>query len=262
MKKHRVFLLVVVFFLLLQEVACVANDDDRENMDNGKPRFFIAPYAWMMGMDATLDAMGHTTKVDSSFSDALDKVDFAGMLAIEAVWANRFGIMGNLSVVYLKDQESYRGVTLDGGTNMFFANAALFYRIMSQPLDRHPSAYVNLDILAGLNYWDVGLDLSLAVPNIGSRRISKSAQWTDPIVGARLQVRFDDKWSFALQGHYGGAGDTDETWDAAVRIGYRIGNNSTLMLGYRATGVDRRENNGFVFDTTMHGPILGVVFAS
>ena len=212
-------------------------------------------------MDATLGAKGYTTKVDSSFSDALDKVDFAGMLALEAVWSNKFGIMGNLNVVYLKDQESYRGVALDGRTNMFFANVALFYRLMSRPLSRHPSAYVNFDILAGVNYWDVGLDLSLAAPGIGERHITKSTHWTDPIVGARLQVRLNDKWSFALQGHYGGAGDTSETWDAAVRVGYRIGNNSTLMLGYRATGVDRRQNNGFIFDTTLQGPIIGVVFA-
>ena len=261
MSRHRVLLCLLSLLVFLINTIGIAAAETDENKDTRKPRFFIAPYAWVMGMNATVGTMGYSTKVDSAFTEGLDKVDFAGMLAMEAVWHNKFGIMTNLNLVQLKDQGAYRGVALDGGTDMFFASAALFYRVASEPMKRHPSAYANFDIIAGINYWDVGLDLTAEVPGLGRQHVSKSANWVDPIIGARMQFRFDDNWTFVLQAHAGKGGDTESTWDAAARIGYRIGNNSTLAIGYRAVNVNRREDNGFIFNTTLHGPIIGVVFS-
>ena len=258
MRKRGVFFGMVLFLLLFAGTAAA---DSAASDDVPRSRFFIAPYGWMMGLNGTVGAMGIRTEVDSGFSEGLDKVDFAGMIVMEAAFENKYGVMANLNMVKLKDQASYRGVALDGGTHMFFGNFSLFYRLASYPLKRHPDAYVNFDILAGINYWDVGLDLTMASPYLGSYSLSKSADWIDPVFGARMQVRFDDQWTFVLQGHLGGGGDTRSTWDAIARVGRRIGKNSTLVLGYRAVSVNREEDNGFVFKTTLHGPILGFIFS-
>ncbi len=262
MLRRRFILTALTLFLCLAfaNMVLAAEVETDESTDSGKAKFFIAPYGWLMGMNATVGAKGYTTKVDSSFSDGFDKVDFAGMLAMEAVWHNRYGIMANLNLVQLKDQGAYHGIELNGGTDIFFGSAALFYRVISQPLKRHPSAYANFDLIAGINYWDVGLDLTVDIPTQNTLRVSKSANWVDPIVGARMQIRFNDDWTFVLQGHVGKGGDTESTWDAAARFGYRIGNGTSLAIGYRAVNVNRRESNGFVFNSTLHGPVIGLVF--
>ena len=41
--------------------------------------------------------------------------------------------------------------------------------------------------------------------------------------------------------------------------GYRFTDSFSVVLGYRAAGVDY-ENDGFVYDVVQHGPILGAVF--
>ena len=42
-------------------------------------------------------------------------------------------------------------------------------------------------------------------------------------------------------------------------LGYQATDSFSLVAGYRAMGVDYR-NDGFVFDVTQDGPILGAVF--
>lgn len=247
-------ILLILFLAGISHAEAIVSDDVPNT------RFFVAPYAWMVGMKSTVGAKGYKTEVDSSFSDALDKVDFAGMLVMEAVFENKYGIMTDLNMISLKDQEAYRGITLDGGTNMFFGNASLFYRLMSRPLKSNPAGYMNLDVMAGFNYWNLDLDLRASALG-GSRHLYESADWFDFIAGLRTQIRFDEKWTFVMQGRLGKGEDTHSTWDVAARIGYRIGNNSSLTLGYRAVYVNHETNNGFVFKTTMQGPVLGVVFS-
>ena len=233
------------------------------NTENDKKsQFYIAPYVWLKGISGTVGARGRSTEVDASFSDLRDHIESAGMIAVEALFQNKFGITANLSFANLGDQASHNGISLSGGTDLLVSDVALFYRVGSFPLNQTGS-FMNLDILAGLRYWDVGLELNLDTPYLGSHRISRSRDWVDPFVGARAQFHLNDRWSFILQGGIGGGGDTSRTWDASARVGCRIGGNSTLLLGYRAVSVDRREGSGtdrFIFDTTLSGPLIGLVF--
>ena len=58
----------------------------------------------------------------------------------------------------------------------------------------------------------------------------------------------------------GGFGVSSEfTWDVMGGLGYQATDSFSLVAGYRAMGVDYR-NDGFVFDVTQDGPILGAVF--
>jgi hypothetical protein len=55
-----------------------------------------------------------------------------------------------------------------------------------------------------------------------------------------------------------GAGGADIDWDVAGAIGYRFNDRIAAVAGYRALGVDYRDD-GFVFDVVQQGPILGLV---
>jgi hypothetical protein len=48
-------------------------------------------------------------------------------------------------------------------------------------------------------------------------------------------------------------------WDVMGGVGYRFTDSFSTLLGYRALGVDYRDD-GFVFDVVQQGPILGLVF--
>lgn len=54
-----------------------------------------------------------------------------------------------------------------------------------------------------------------------------------------------------------GAGGAKLDWDVGAGIGYRFNERISAVAGYRALGVDYREN-GFVFDVIQQGPILGL----
>lgn len=59
-------------------------------------------------------------------------------------------------------------------------------------------------------------------------------------------------WSFV------GSGGAKLDWDVAAGLGYQFNDRVSAVLGYRALGVDYRED-GFVYDVVQHGPILGAV---
>lgn len=251
-------ILIVLLALLPASALAFVEEWDSEDKERGT-KYYIAPYAWMMGLNGTVGTKGYSTKVDAPFKDSLSNLDFAGMIAMEAVFQNKFGVALNMSYVDLSDQASYKGVAMSGESSIFFGNMFMFYRVGSERLNMHPSAYINFDLLAGANYWDVNMKLDVD-STARSGRVSKSSNWFDPVVGARAQIRFNDKWSLVLQGLLGRRCNTCSTWDASARFGYRIGNDSTLILGYRAVSVNRKEDNGFVFNSTLRGPVIGVIF--
>ena len=50
-----------------------------------------------------------------------------------------------------------------------------------------------------------------------------------------------------------------DNWRATASLNYRWNKNWTLHAGYRALHVDYRKGR-FLYDTTMHDPILAVIY--
>ncbi len=63
--------------------------------------------------------------------------------------------------------------------------------------------------------------------------------------------------SAASVGGFGAAADLERGLTAT--LGYRIGESWGAVSGFRALSVDY-DRNGFVYDTTQHGPLLGAHF--
>ena len=95
---------------------------------------------------------------------------------------------------------------------------------------------------------DVGLDVDLV----------------DPIVGARIFVEIDPKWTLGLRGDIGGFGAGSEfTWNIVGVVAYRAWENVDLLAGYRALSYNIESSRGagdVDLDMTLHGPILAAVF--
>lgn len=86
----------------------------------------------------------------------------------------------------------------------------------------------------------------------------------DPIVGLRLVAPFAEHWQFAVWGDVGGFGvSSDFTWSATGVLGYQFtlfDLPATVHGGYRAIGWEYEDGSGsdkFVWDVTLHGPIIG-----
>jgi opacity protein-like surface antigen len=111
-----------------------------------------------------------------------------------------------------------------------------------------------LDVLAGLRFVELDLDLDLA----GVRAGSGSADWVDPWIGARERIPIGGAWSAILRGDVGGFGVGSEfSWQAILGVRAACGDHVLVDVGYRALGIDY-EDKDLSFDAVVHGPVVGL----
>jgi hypothetical protein len=92
--------------------------------------------------------------------------------------------------------------------------------------------------------------------------LSRDDYWFDPYVGLRARYNFSKTYYTAVRGEIGGFGvGADLMWEVETVIGINLTRNIFTEIGYRALGGDYKDN-GFLFDTVMHGPQIttGITF--
>ena len=90
--------------------------------------------------------------------------------------------------------------------------------------------------------------------------VSGSHSWVDPLIAVRMRHWLNERVFLNLYGDIGGFGvGSDFTWAAAGGLGYQATENLALELYYRAYSVDY-EDDGFLYDTTLHGVFAGLAF--
>lgn len=227
--------------------------------------FTVAPYAWAAGLSGDVGLFGREPiDLDMGFSDILDDLKFAAMGVVEA-HNGTYGIFGD--IVYVRT-EAEEGIsrTIDNITVALKATvdtenvaATLMgeYRLFNDE-------GVKLDLMAGARLWNVSNDISARLKADGREMAGHSGDdsetWVDPMVG--LKTRIDTQTPVFLEGWgmIGGAGvGSDLAWDLMGGVGYQWTSGFSTVAGYRAMGVDYR-NDGFVFDVVEQGAFLGAVF--
>ncbi|MGQ0567247.1 MAG: hypothetical protein ACT4OK_19580 [Gemmobacter sp.] len=192
--------------------------------------------------------------IDLSFSDVLDDLDFGVMSAVE-VRRGKWGFMGDLMYSKVSPSGTVPVVpALSAGltqrTLTLQANA--LYRV-------HQDANVTVDLGAGLRYWNVDNAGSVAI-GAASASFADSASWVDPVIIARMNARLGGAWSMTLAGDFGGFGvGSDETWQLLGTVNWHKSDRVAFRAGYRVLSVDY-EDDGFVYDIRMSGPVVGVTF--
>jgi len=94
-----------------------------------------------------------------------------------------------------------------------------------------------------------------------SQTLSRDDYWFDPYVGLRGRYNFNKVFYTAVRGEIGGGVASDLMWEVEGVIGINLTRSIFTEIGYRALAVDY-DNDGLLFDTTMHGPQIttGITF--
>jgi opacity protein-like surface antigen len=221
-------------------------------------QFSAGPYLWLAGLKGDMGVVEEVepVKVDLSFGDILGALKFAAMGTFEAR-NGRF--VGTADLMYLSMGASdnieirevdFLDVELDAKT--FITTLTAGYRAVDQD-------GLSLDVFAGgrINSMKTSLDLE------GPQRSfdgSKTETWLDPLAGIRFKSRLGQRWSLETYADIGGFGvGSHFTWQVLGLVQYDLSSRWSLSAGWRHLKIDY-EDDGFVFDAAMDGPILGAVY--
>jgi hypothetical protein len=217
--------------------------------------FATAAYLWAAGLSGDVASFGlPAVSIDASFSDIVDDLDFGAMFVNEVRYG-RAGLFTDFIYVKISGSEGTpRGrlaesVGLD--TESLIFTAAAEYRVVDRP-------DATLDLMAGARVWSVDTELSFNGGFLGGAGASDGDTWVDAMAG--LKGRFDLTPQWYLSGWaMAGGGSSDFMWDLWGGVGYQITDRFSALAGYRGTGVDYSNDEGFVYDVVQHGPVLGAV---
>ena len=218
----------------------------------------VSIYGWLPTLDGTLrfNIPGEPGEPDeeaeSSALDNLDMVFMGDYKARKDKWSFLVDViylkMSDAQEVYLPKIDTTIGseqeltgwlVSVYGGYNIVDADRAAF------------------DVIAGMRYFSLGLDVSLAV-NDKSANASPSAEYYDALIGFKGAYNISDNWYIPYLFDIGG-GDSDLTWQASTSLGYRF-DWGDVLLTYRYIHYDYDSGEGLIEDLDFYGPKLGVLF--
>jgi hypothetical protein len=220
----------------------------------------VAPYLWAAGLYGDVTVRGVTASPDASFIDILESSDsLFGLQGHVEVRRGRLG--GFVDVFYMKLGVDDAGRTqADIENRMWLVEFGLQYRVF-ETTGTEGRGGIALDAYAGGRYSDMEIDIDTR----GTPSVNQGADWIDPIVGGQAIFGLTERFYILLRGDIGGFGvGSDFAWSALGLLGYRwqgAGLEWAILAGYKALGQDYTSDSGarrFRWDTTMHGPILGL----
>lgn len=215
-------------------------------------RISTSMYIWTTRLDGDMTVKGTTAPVDVKFTDIFDNLDFSFMGLVE-VGKGRWSFMTDLFYAKLSPSNTTPVARFDTEMEQFIGNFAVFYRLVETETTR-------LDCYGGVRYNWIESDLNVQ-PTIGpALATSADESWADPILGVRFHHDLTDRFFVRAVADVGGFDVSSKlTWQAMAAIGYRISENASAAIGYRALGIDYTDG-GFNYDVTSHGLLLGLEY--
>jgi hypothetical protein len=217
-------------------------------------RFRFAPYAWLTAIDGDIGIGPITAPVDTSFSDTLNDLDMAYMFQIEAGYG-RWSLTADFVYGDFSNDIAGAGQPFSGFryeyTQLVFT-PTVGYRVIET--DRY-----SMEVTAGARV--TNFDTTLTGRFAAGGQIVRGADdtWTDPIIGIRGQAGLSERFFLRYIADIGGFGvGSDLVWQAFLGLGYRIGDNTSIALGYRCLGVDYTSSDYKTLDLVNHGPLIGL----
>ncbi len=221
-------------------------------------RVTIAPYAWLTSLNGNATIAGIDTDVDVGFGDILKNLNMAGMLLVD-VQKGRWIANVNFVGARIKDDSADN---LDVTSDTVQLGSSLAYLVVDHQIGESGTGEPLTARLGPL----VGARLTYLRAEIDNRAgpsADRSESWVDPLVGFRGGIDLSERWRIVGEGDIGGFGvGSDLAWNAQAFLTYRtsfFGVAADLAVGYRALSQDY-DRNGFKYDVTMYGPVLGAAF--
>jgi hypothetical protein len=121
-------------------------------------------------------------------------------------------------------------------------------------------------VLGAARYTQLDTELNLTVttgsPQLpdGSRSISGTESWWEPVIGVRVLVQLTEAWTLVGYADIGGFGiGSDLTFQLLAGVNWQLFKVVSAKAGYRYF-YQNYQNNGFVWDMTASGFYLGAGF--
>jgi hypothetical protein len=219
--------------------------------------FEVSPYLWFAGAHGTVGVLGRNASIHASPGDLLSHLN-VGLMGASELRYKRLVLNGNLIWIRLSDSAAlpyprFAATSADVRVGELMWTSKLGYRV----IDRKS---LKADANVGARYWHLGqrLDFNPTPQNLS---FNGSQDWTDIIVGGRVQFPSGDKAVVSLFGDVGG-------WNASAKLdyafagvlGYRIHPKWMLLAGYGYQFIDYRGSNSYVFNVVTSGALFGATY--
>lgn len=213
-------------------------------------------YVWMSALDTAVETPLGTIETELSFSDILDKLDFALFATFEArngPWM----LMGDLNYTELETSLATPGPIFseaDVDPTLTIVSAFGGYAVVDRP-------DLRIEAGGGLRFYDLALDTRI-VGGIapGGQTFNVSESWVDPLVGVHVRAPLSDRWfarGFADVGGFG-IGDASElSWQIYAGGGYVINRTWAVEFGYRHLSIEK-DLDTISLTMDQSGPLIGL----
>ena len=216
----------------------------------------FTPYLVLPSFNGTAGVNGRVVGSNASASDIISNLNFAFMGAFEAR-KNKFVLLTDILYVNLADSNARPGPLFSSAHTDFKAfilDPEVGYRLAEKQ-------GASLDVLAGIRFWHLSTRLELRPGVLPATQLDGSKNWVDPVFGLRGKIPLSPRFFLTAKGDLGGFGvGSHFTWQLFGGLGINVGKRAALVLGYRNLDVDYSDNNGFLFDMAIRGPMLGFGF--
>jgi len=224
-------------------------------------QFFVTPYLWLASVHATtMTPLAHEPEVNSNvgFINLLGHLDGAPFMGLGEVRYGQLGFLMDAIHLPVSTNVTTHDVFYGGGTAELAANMGTgiaLYRVLEDPVQF-------ADAGLGFRAWGFSSRVELNPGLLAGAATTRSAGWTDPLIGARYHRDLGDGFSLTAYGDVGGFGVGAHTdWQVLGTVDYSLNPSWNLHLGYRSLNFDITGSEGsFGFNVHMRGPILAATF--
>ena len=238
-------------------------------------RVDFSPYVFFpVSVDGDSTVSGQTVSLDLDASDILDLLDFALAGRLEA-WKGDFGLILDGDYVNLGAKGTVEtpgplpiNVGVDVDVRQFYLDALGSYRVINEPYNADGDRW-SLDLMGGIRYnylkQEVGVVAGGGPGPGGATTLGGDETWVDPIIGARVAMTLNERWTAGLRGDIGGFGvsDADLQWSVTGGFDYRPWERTSIKFGWRYYAIDMAttlSDGAFAYDVSQHGPYVAMTF--
>ncbi|MGV8123177.1 MAG: hypothetical protein AB2L14_25725 [Candidatus Xenobiia bacterium LiM19] len=224
--------------------------------DFKKFKVLLIPYVWFATTSTDLKVRDRTANAVITPGEAAKYLDGAIAGRIEASQGHIGGFI-DINALRLADTvtPNYRNVNMSftSGVN----NYALFYRFKGRPV---------FDIYAGARTYDFSTDLTIEPGRIlNGRKISRGKNWTDFIIGARMNAPLSKNIGIIVSGDVGGLSGNANSWQVEGLVEWKLSQSFSVQGGYKSLHFENTYNGNFIDDisvkSNMYGPIVKFQFS-
>ena len=227
-------------------------------------KFEFTPYLFAAGLDGTTGVLGVTADIHVPVEKLVQQLDSAFMgnlVARKGDWFFAFDVFYvRLAGEAARSWQGPGGIggatgELDATVSQQIYEPSLGYRAID--------GRTTLDVVAAARYTRINTELNLITTSGGllpggTRSVSGSESWWDPVVGVRVTFPFAENWSAVGYVDAGGFGvGSDFTYQAMAGASWQFAKDYSAKAGYRYLHQEFNDG-GFVWDMALKGFYFGL----